>query len=124
MKMDKKIKTLIADEKLSDEDILAALTAFTAADAPDAEPDPDGEQGEDQEQTEEDSQNASTTEDSDDVEEDAATEQPDIQAMINEGIAQALADMRTGKKQPRIDKTAKMKTTTVRDFSREFGEIP
>ena len=109
--MDKRIKTLIADKKWSDDDIFKLLTA-ESSDA-------------DEEQSDNELENQSDSEDDevDEVEEDATDEeQPDMRAMIKEILAEELHAMKGGKKAPKVKKTKKVKAP-VTAINRVFGAL-
>ena len=108
--MDKRIKTLIAEKKLSDDDIYSLLTA---------EPQNADEDSEDNTDEESEVEEDSTTEDL--VEEDATEEQPDMRAMIKEILAEELHAMKKGKKAPKVKKTTKTKAPVA--INRQFGAL-
>lgn len=120
--MDKKVKTLIAEKKLTDDQIFEALTAFTTADNSDA--DPDGEEHKDQSEEE----NSGSGEDQNGTaDEDAAEndkELPNIQKLIDERIAEALRGLTRGKKPPKVKKKTPVPQAKIYNFNQEFGTIP
>ena len=113
-KIDKKIKELIKEKGLSDDDIYTLLTAET--------------QDANQESEEDEPENQSDSEDDEieeeEVEEDATEEQPDIRSMIKEVLAEELSLMKRGKKKAKVVKAKKPAAKTVQyNYNQEFGAL-
>ena len=113
--MNKELKTLIAEKKLSDEQIHTALLNYLKAESSDAEQeqnDTDADTGSADDQDEEENQTG---------EEDAPDqEQPDIRAIIKEMLAEELQSMKKGKPAPKPK--GKPKLDPVPTY-KQFGEL-
>ncbi len=114
--MDKKIKDLIAEKKLSDEDIYALLTAETQpADEEDEENNDDGAVETD---------STDEQEDQTDEEDVSDEEQPDVRSLIREMLAEELGKMKRGKSPPKIVKKAKIEKKPKKyNYNQEFGAL-